>query len=215
LPYALVVEDSQLDVAASVTWEGVLHAFPSSIHPTVAQVVELIPAPPRADLVPRRLVGDVLVEGQRVLIPYRIYSPEPAAGVTASLNKDAAVVLACAYTRHNDGHVREDSVLRVIEMDRPWVVPFVVQLLGEYVVEISESVLERFDELQPETYLRFAADNESFMRLTRNHIVSYWACYFRAKYRLPAYPPVRVLMKLGLWTGREGRRRLARGRHST
>jgi hypothetical protein len=79
--------------------------------------------------------------------------------------------------------------------------PFVVQLLAEYVVEISESVLERLEELQPETYRRFAVANESFMRLTRNRIVSYWACYYRVGYRLPAYPPVRVLMELGLWNG--------------
>jgi hypothetical protein len=97
--------------------------------------------------------------------------------------------------------------------DRAWIVPFVIQLLGEYVVEIGESILKRLDELQAEPYLRFAAANESFMRLTRDHIVSYWARYNRAKYRLPAYPPVRVLMELGLWNGREGRRRLARGDH--
>jgi hypothetical protein len=192
------VEDSRLDVAASATREGVLHAFPGSIRSTAAQVVELIPAPPRADLVPRGLVGELLVEGQRVLIPYRIYSQEPAASVAASLDQEATVVLACAYTRHNDGHIRERSVLRVIGVDRPWVVPIVVQLLAEYVVEISESVLERLDELQRETYRRFAAANESFMQLTRDHIVSYWACYYRAEYRLPAYPPVRVLD--GAWT---------------
>jgi hypothetical protein len=35
LPYALAVKDSRLDVAASATREGVLHAFPRSIRPTV------------------------------------------------------------------------------------------------------------------------------------------------------------------------------------
>jgi hypothetical protein len=134
------------------------------------------------------LVGELLVEGQRVLIPYRIYSQEPAASLAASLDQEAAVVLACAFTRHNDGHVREKSVLRVIGVDRPWVVPFVVQLLAEYVVEISESVLERLEELQPETYRRFDVANESFMRLTRNRIVSYWACYYRGPLPLACLP---------------------------
>jgi hypothetical protein len=55
----------------------------------------------------------------------------------------------------------------------------VIHLLGEYVVEISERILERLDELQIETYRRFAAANESFMPLTRDHVVSYWACYYR------------------------------------
>ena len=207
--------DKQLDAAASATREALRHAFPDSISSVVAQTVELIPPPPRPELGPHGVMGDLSVDGERVVIPYRIYTPEPRAELATSLDEDAALALTCCYTRHHDGFLREQSVISIIGFDRAWIVPFVIQLLGEYVVEISESILERLDELQPEIYRRFAAANESFMRLTRNHIVSYWACYYRAQYRLPAYPPVRVLMELGLWNGREGRHWLARGGHST
>lgn len=149
------------------------------------------------------------------MIPSRIYAPELRRKVTASLDEEAKFVLGCCYTRHHDGYLRERAVIKLIGFDRAWIVPFVIQLLGEYVVEISERILERLDELQLETYRRFAAANESFMRLTRDHVVSYWACYYRAQYRLPTYPPVRILMELGLWNGREGRRRLAGRRDST
>ena len=207
--------DNQLDAAASATREALRHAFPDSSSSVVVQTIELIPAPPRPDLGPRGAVGDLSVDGERVVIPYRIYTPEPRAELATSLDQDAALVLTCCYTRHHDEYLREQSVINIIGFDRAWIVPFVIQLLGEYVVEISESVLERLDEVQPETYRRFAGANESFMRLTRDHIVSYWACYYRAEYPLPAYPPVRVLMELGLWNGREGRHRFARGDHTT
>jgi hypothetical protein len=205
--------DKQLDAAASATREALRRAFPDSIRSVVAQTVGLIPPPPRPELGPHRVAGDLCVDGERVVIPYRIYTPEPRAELATALDEDTALVLACCYTRHHDGYLREQAVISIIGFDRAWIVPFVIQLLGEYVVEIGESILKRLDELQAEPYLRFAAANESFMRLTRDHIVSYWARYNRAKYRLPAYPPVRVLMELGLWNGREGRRRLARGDH--
>jgi hypothetical protein len=206
---------NQLDAAASATREALRHAFPDSSSSVVAQTMELIPAPPRPDLGSRGAVGDLSVDSERDVIPYRIYTPEPRAELVRSLDEDAALILACCYTRYHDGYLREQSVINIIGFDRAWIVPFVIQLLGEYVVEISESVLERLDELQPESYRRFAVANESFMRVTRDHIVSYWACYYRAEYPLPAYPLVRVLMELGLWNGREGRRRLARGDHAT
>jgi hypothetical protein len=203
------VEESPLGTAASATRDALRHAFPESIRPTVERAVEVIEAPSRAELGPRGLLGKLVVDGERVAIPYRIYASEPRRRVATSLDDEAKLVLGCCYTRHNDGYLRERAVLSGIGIDRAWIVPFVVQLLGEYVVQISERILERFDELRPETYHRFAAANEPFMRLTRGHIVSYWACYYRADYRLPSYPPVRVLMELGLWNGREGRHHLA------
>jgi hypothetical protein len=199
----------RLNEATAATRDRLRPAFPESIRSTVDRAVDTIPGPPGPALIPAGRVGPLVVDGEDVLIPYRIYSRERRRWVAARLDVEAALVLGCAYTRHHDGRVRERSVLTVVEVDRAWIVPFVVQLLGEYVVQIGEVVLQRLDRLQPETYQRFAAANDSFMRLTRSHIVSYWNCYYRGHFRLPDYPPVRVLMELGLWKGREGRRALA------
>jgi hypothetical protein len=206
--------ESPLGTAASSTRDAVRHAFPESIRSTVERAVAVIPAR-RTELAPRGLVGELIVDGERVAIPSRIYASEPRHRVARALDEEAKHVLGCCYTRHHDGYVRERAVAGVLGIDRAWIVPFVVQLLGEYVVEISERILERLGELQPETYRRFATANGPFMRLTRDHIVSYWARYYRGMYGLPSYPPVRVLMELGLWSGREGRRRFARGGYST
>jgi hypothetical protein len=202
------MEESPLGVAALATREALRNAFPESICPIVEQAIEVIPAPSRAELGPLGRLGGLLVDGERVVIPYRIYASE-LRRVAGSLDEEAKLVLGCCYTRHDDGYVRERAVIGLIGVDRAWIVPFVVQLLGEYVVQISERILERLGGLRLETYRRFAAANEPFMRLTRAHILSYWACYYKGEYGLPSYPPVRVLMELGLWNGREGRHHFA------
>ena len=75
--------------------------------------------------------------------------------------------LACLYTRHNDGHVRERHLRAVIRSSADWVPPFIVQLLGEYVIEIHRVIESNVDCLGQESYLRFVAKNPVFMKATR------------------------------------------------
>lgn len=69
-----------------------------------------------------------------------------------------------------------------------WVVPFVVQFVGEYVVEIVEIIRrELVTDTIPATvhhaiYGRFAAENPAFVALTAQRVASYWDCYFRNRY---------------------------------
>jgi hypothetical protein len=96
--------------------------------------------------------------------------------------------------------------------DRPWVVPFVVQLLGEYVPEIAQAVVDVLDEVAQSAYVRFGAANPDFIKLTQQHAISYWAQFCGGRYLFGEYPPVQALLRLGLWPGPAGRRRLARWR---
>jgi hypothetical protein len=84
------------------------------------------------------------VVGERVEIPYRIYNPLPSIDL-AQEGSQVAVAIACLYTRHNDGFVRQMALRRVLGSNEPWTVPFVLQLLGEYVIEICEDI-SRFAE---------------------------------------------------------------------
>lgn len=81
--------------------------------------------------------------------------------------------------------------------------PFVVALLGEYIVEIVDSVRTGLAELdtpgtwQWRQYGRFAADNPGFMSLTRERAVSYWNCYYRWRYPdFASCPAAQVLASL-------------------
>jgi hypothetical protein len=77
------------------------------------------------------------------VVPKRIYNPEPAEHVLTGLSKMEAVVAAAIYSRHDDGFVRQRQLGTLLGAEEPWTAPFIVQLLGEYVIEICRDI-ERF-----------------------------------------------------------------------
>jgi hypothetical protein len=78
-------------------------------------------------------------------------------------------------------------------------VPYVVQLLGEYVVEIASLILGRLTAQssfgRPE-YRDFVAANEAFMQLTEQRAISYWSAYYRQDFSRTSYPALVALAKL-------------------
>ncbi|WP_433288023.1 hypothetical protein [Micromonospora sp. CA-244673] len=163
----------------------------------VRQALAVLPPAPHAPASPFR----VLVDAEPVVIPYRIYADEPPAGAEAALSAAQRALLDCLYTRHHDGRVRQRRLERVVGLIQPWVAPFVVQLVGEYVDEIL-LVIRRV--LGPElvvphsptdaVYGRFVAENPGFVALTGQRVASYWACYHRRRYPTLIDYPGRSLM---------------------
>lgn len=78
--------------------------------------------------------------------------------------------------------------------------PFVLQLLGEYVIEICEDI-ERFAGTRLDERPVWAAhvrefrdENADFVALTRQRAMSYWECYHRHRHPSPAsYPGLRAI----------------------
>jgi hypothetical protein len=151
---------------------------------------------PRADFGPLGSFS-VTVGGAGVTIPYRIYNPEPANATI--LNGEQRRILGCLYTRHNDGWTRHRHLQQMIGDLSPWVMPFVVQLVAEYVVEIIEDIDAHLSDLtlpgsaQQTAYGGFVAANPDFLRLTQARVISYWNCYYRDRFpTLSTYPGQRV-----------------------
>jgi len=112
----------------------------------------------------------------------------------------------CLGTRHGDGHVREACVRELARHDRPWAIPFVVQLLGEYVVEITLVILAALADVDVAGYAAFARENPHFMATTRRRATSYWACYYRSRYPLLRdYPAIVALNAIGHMTADAGK----------
>jgi hypothetical protein len=96
-----------------------------------------------------------------------------------------AVVTAAIYSRHCDGFVRQRQLGTLLGSDEPWAAPFIVQLLGEYVIEICLDI-ERFARTafparpaMQEGMSAFFRENRCFAELTRRRAASYWSCYHR------------------------------------
>ncbi|MFW9078344.1 hypothetical protein ACOI9X_03545 [Pseudomonas sp. P2757] len=62
-------------------------------------------------------------------------------------------------------------------MHETWVVPFVLQLTGEYVIQILETIEAHLPVLDPVLYGRFIRDNQAYFRTTQARMISYWDCY--------------------------------------
>ena len=190
--------------------ESVYQAFPSPLHAKLAGVVAVL-GPSELDR--NTSLGDFTVTvGQHVLrIPERVYTGEPSEEGLASLDHLQKTALACWLSRHHDGRIRQRCLEVVIAAEQDWVVPYVVRLVGEYVVEILEVIdsrlreqLERSGVLR-QHYMAFVRANPGFIELTRQRVLSYWDCYYRSRWpkslrlrpNYTDYPGFRVMELIG------------------
>jgi len=132
---------------------------------------------------------EVSLNGEMLLIPTRIYcGQKELLDLMDSVGDDRAVV-ACVGTRHHDGFLRERCLEEVLSSSASYTIPYIYQLLGEYVVSISAKIVAHLASGNIEQFRRFAAENPSFAERTRQRARSYWQAYYRTDYPdLTAFP---------------------------
>jgi hypothetical protein len=123
-----------------------------------------------------------VVDGDIVSIPARIHN-DPSFIHTELLTEAQREMVDCLLTRHSDGFVRERHLTQIIRSKSVWVPPFVIQLVGEYVVEILNVVRQNLNELDASLYASFLRANRGFFATTERRVTSYWDCYYRAQKR--------------------------------
>ena len=183
-------------------------AFPARLAPVVTSVAQSLPA---ARLAPSRPVtagnsrpwATLVVDGEHVVIPYRVYNPAPPAHHASGLSRIEQAVTAAIYSRHHDGLVRQRALGTLLDLDEPWTAPFVVQLLGEYVIQICADI-EKFTRTalparpaMQNSLPAFLRQNPCFAELTRQRAVSYWSRYYRTLHpSRDTYPALTALSRL-------------------
>ena len=142
-------------------------------------------------------VGPITLNGKPLRMPIRVYGPEPDwAAVQSRGNLDASLI-GCGYSRHHDGFVRERALAHIGTLDEPWVAPFVVQLLGEYVIEIAERAASAAGDPPRPSFVAFVRQNPDFLDLTTARATSYWNEYYRRRFTSKSsYPPLIALARL-------------------
>lgn len=124
----------------------------------------------------------VVVDNQFLKIPYRIYYKATnleGNGNRSSLQNE---ILYCLFTRHHNGYIREKCLIEVISVNLDWIPPYVLRLLGEYVIEILEVIEKNLPKLNTDIYRAFLASNQAFYKKTKQRMISYWDCYYRGRY---------------------------------
>ena len=171
-------------------------AFPSSVREKARAAITALPQSPHPFS-----AFPVRVAGESLLIPQRIYHDPLAISVGSRLGLGSQTqkeILDSLFSRHVDGFVREKRLSRILRSDRVWIPPFVIQLAGEYVVEILRLIEQAIPELDPTVYREFVLQNPEFIGKTKQRIVSYWNCYYRSipRERYPGFPIYNFLEQL-------------------
>lgn len=147
------------------------------------------------------------VDGELVQVPYRVCFPWPSTPFAERLGPRRRAVLAAWMTRSERVGTRRRALRELVTCREPWIVPFVVQLCGEYVHEIGTDVarfvtveLPRHPELR-DAFARFVRDNPRYLASTRHRAVGFrdldhrWA--FREDPGRP-YPQIAALDALAV-----------------
>src|SRR5215470_13098178 len=154
-----------------------IHAFPGDLHDDAIVALSTLPENPLPSP-----IFTAAVTGQIVVLPYRIYH-DTALIDTSSLRTLQKEIVDSLLTRHNDGFVRQQYLTRIIALDHVWIPPFVIQLIGEYVVEILEVIQRNLKFLDTPVYREFLQANPELLATTKQRVASYWDCYYRNRGR--------------------------------
>ena len=118
------------------------------------------------------------LDNETLAVPSRIYQDEAE---LRAHHANHPLALDGLLTRHHNGFVRARALARILSgAPATWTFPFIIELIGEYVVEILQQIEDGFEHLDPEALARFVADNPGFLALISQRVESYWDCYYRA-----------------------------------
>jgi hypothetical protein len=126
----------------------------------------------------------VKLDKETLQIPYRVYYNAGLLRLKLHASHGLKkLVLACLGTRHHDGYLRQQCLGYLLRRNEFWMIPYIVQLAGEYVVEIAEKAAEGIEFCDSASVSEFAKQNPEYLATFSRRVTSYWNEYYR-----PAYP---------------------------
>jgi len=170
-------------------------AFPSRLRSAAQKAVASAAIGERH---PPRQTFVVNVDGEALHVPYRTYyDPELLRRELSNAQATVRLILLCLGTRHYDGYLRQECLHELLKDESPWLTPYVVQLAGEYVVEIVEDVANAIGGRNSSTLQAFVLENPAYLGTLERRVTSYWSYYHRQAYpKLDCYPGARVMAVL-------------------
>lgn len=159
----------------------ILNAFPTVLSDDVHTILKEVPL--TSSIKPAGSFK-VLVHGEPLQIPYRVYYDDLHLLYENQLTPSQSKILYCLFTRHHNGYIREQHLQQLLSSynDEIWVLPFVMRLLGEYVIEILQVINSNIRLFDKNNILSFINDNPDFFQTTERRVISYWNEYYRNLY---------------------------------
>ncbi len=128
-----------------------------------------------------------LTTGEVTFFIYRIYFHEPIPELENELTETQKQILNCIYTRHHNGYIREKRLKSLFGFDHEWILPYKLQLLGEYVIEILFELDKHITDVNIQQYKQLTLNNRKYWEQTKSRMGSYW----NEHYRYPNYKKIK------------------------
>ncbi|KIA82307.1 hypothetical protein [Kaistella jeonii] len=158
--------------------QKLLNAFPIDLKQDV-EIVTAFLIDKNLDIHPT-VEEEIILDGQKLIIPGRVYFDNPNETAANSLTINQQTILNCIYLRHHNGFVRQQNLEKLVHNIKDYyVIPFIFQLLGEYVMEILEVADKHINEKTINNYLKFFRENPKYRQRTESRMISYWDVYYR------------------------------------
>lgn len=149
----------------------------------------------------RDLCGDgewqrfpVMVGGEVLQIPDRL---NLASGISREgPDRITWLMRRALVTRSNNGYDRQAAARGLLVDPQPWTAPFLVALVGEYVVEILDDTEAAMSPALHGSLRVFIDENPQYWYLTKQRIASYWNEYQRWRTSRSNYVGTRLIRLL-------------------
>ena len=169
-----------------------LQAWPEALRPDAMAVSRHLPfSDGRA--IPDYAHPRFVLDGEEVYIPGRIYCPEPDFGAEPPQFTETQLrIYHCTFLRNHNGFVRQRALAALDKDLGYWMVPFALQLLGEYVFEIIADLDKYITGGNMPAIARFEKENPIYWKKTQDRICSYWV-YYRSRFPDIRQYPARLI----------------------
>jgi len=160
--------------------QKMLNAFPQSFKNDVATLLNKIQF--KVDIDSSECFA-VNLDYEKLEIPYRIYWNVGNTSLV-KLKGVELLIFSCLMTRHHDGKIREKYLINLFDCPNDFTSPFIIQLIGEYVIEILNLIYANISMLNSNNIRSFILNNDKYYKTIKSRVISYWDCYYRSEYPL-------------------------------
>lgn len=120
-----------------------------------------------------------LTSGESITVPYRICVKDELA-LLCKLTDTQELIYHCVGSRNPNGYVRQKHIEALLSTDLPeWVLPYIIKICDEYIIEILETVYQRLQGRNCEVYKTLCRLNLDYIKLGHSRMISYWNEFYR------------------------------------
>lgn len=171
------------EMLTSLSADLLAKAFPRALHEQATDAA--IYGSVQLQIVQWTELFEVTLRGEALRIPARLRFRNNHAD--EAIDGDIRLMVRCLRSRSSDGFERQRAVSDLLPDVQPWSAPFIVALLGEYVIEILDEVAYAFNDSVPDPIVDFLLENPAYWFLTKQRVSSYWNVYYRRSTRPADY----------------------------